>query len=143
RVTEGGTTEVRLRLASTDTLVSRIDERDHVAVAASLEPFFSPASVAVIGASSRAGSIGGELFRNILRGEFVGAAYPVNRSGGSVAGVRAYESVAEIGEPVDLAVVCLPGEAVLEAASEARRAGVRALCVISAGFAETGADGRE
>jgi acetate---CoA ligase (ADP-forming) len=143
RVTEGGTTEVRLRLASTDTLVSRIDERDHVAVAASLKPFFSPASVAVIGASSRTGSIGGELFRNILRGEFVGTAYPVNRSGGSVAGVRAYESVAEIGEPVDLAVVCLPGEAVLEAASEALGAGVRALCVISAGFAETGADGRE
>jgi acetate---CoA ligase (ADP-forming) len=143
RLTEGGTTEVRLRLASTDTLVSRIDERDHVAVAASLEPFFSPASVAVIGASPRAGSIGGELFRNILRGDFVGAAYPVNRSGGSVAGVRAYESVAQIGEPVDLAVVCLPGEAVLEAAAEALRAGVRALCVISAGFAETGADGRE
>jgi len=143
RVTEGGTTEVRLRLASTDALVSRIDERDHVAVAASLEPFFSPASVAVIGASPRTGSVGGELFRNILRGDFVGAAYPVNRSGEPVAGVRAYGSVAEIGEPVDLAVVCVPGNAVLEAAEEALRAGVRALCVISAGFAETGPDGRE
>ena len=138
RTTESGTTEVRLRLASTDTLVSRIDERDHVAVAASLKPFFSPESVAVIGASARARSIGGELFRNILRGDFVGVAYPVNRSGGSVAGVRAYESVAQIGEPVDLAVVCLPGETVLEAAAEALRAGVRALCVISAGFAEIG-----
>jgi acetyl coenzyme A synthetase (ADP forming)-like protein len=124
-------------------LVSRIDERDHVAVAASLQPFFSPASVAVIGASSRAGSIGGELFRNILRGEFAGVAYPVNRSGEPVAGVRAYGSIAEIGEPVDLAVVCLPGDAVLEAAAEALRSGVRALCVVSAGFAETGPDGRE
>jgi acetate---CoA ligase (ADP-forming) len=143
RSTEGGSTEVRLRLAPTDVLVSRIDERDHLAVAASLEPFFSPASVAVIGASSRSGSVGGELFRNILRGDFVGAAYPVNRSGESVAGVRAYRSMAEIGEPVDLAVVCLPGDAVLEAAAEALRAGVRALCVISAGFAETGRDGRE
>jgi acetyl coenzyme A synthetase (ADP forming)-like protein len=143
RTTESGTTEVRLRLASTDTLVARIDERDHVAVAASLKPFFSPDSVAVIGASPRARSIGGELFRNILRGDFVGAAYPVNRSGGSVAGVRAYESVAQIGEPVDLAIVCLPGETVLEAAAEALRAGVRALCVISAGFAETGPAGRE
>jgi acetate---CoA ligase (ADP-forming) len=143
RSTEGGSTEVRLRLAPTDVLVSRIDERDHLAVAASLEPFFSPASVAVIGASSRSGSVGGELFRNILRGDFVGAAYPVNRSGDSVAGVRAYRSMAEIGEPVDLAVVCLPGDTVLEAAAEALRAGVRALCVISAGFAETGPDGRE
>ena len=143
RTTESGTTEVRLRLASTDTLVSRIDERDHVAVAASLKPFFSPDNVAVIGASPRTGSIGGGLFRNILRGDFVGAAYPVNRSGGSVAGVRAYESVAQIGEPVDLAIVCLPGETVLEAVAEALLAGVRALCVISAGFAETGPAGRE
>ena len=143
RVTEGGTTEVRLRLAPTDLLVSRTDERDHVAVAASLQPFFSPAGIAVIGASSRSGSIGGELFRNVLRGEFAGVAYPVNRSGEPVAGVRAYRSIAEIGEPVDLAVVCLPGDAVLDAAAEALSAGVRALCVISAGFAETGSRGRE
>jgi acetyl coenzyme A synthetase (ADP forming)-like protein len=143
RVTEGGTTEVRLRLAPTDLLVSRTDERDHVAVAASLQPFFSPAGIAVIGASSRSGSIGGELFRNVLRGEFAGVAYPVNRSGEPVAGVRAYRSIAEIGEPVDLAVVCLPGDAVLDAAAEALSAGVRALCVISAGFAETGSEGRE
>jgi len=143
RVTEAGTTEVRLRLAPTDLLVSRTDERDHVAVAASLQPFFSPAGIAVIGASSRSGSIGGELFRNVLRGEFAGVAYPVNRSGEPVAGVRAYRSIAEIGEPVDLAVVCLPGDAVLDAAAEALSAGVRALCVISAGFAETGSRGRE
>jgi acetyl coenzyme A synthetase (ADP forming)-like protein len=143
RVTEGGTTEVRLRLAPTDLLVSRTDERDHVAVAASLQPFFSPAGIAVIGASSRSGSIGGELFHNVLRGEFAGVAYPVNRSGEPVAGVRAYRSIAEIGEPVDLAVICLPGDAVLDAAAEALSAGVRALCVISAGFAETGSEGRE
>ena len=143
RVTEAGTIEVRLRLAPTDLLVHRTDERDHVAVAASLQPFFSPAGIAVIGASSRSGSIGGELFRNVLRGEFAGVAYPVNRSGEPVAGVRAYRSIAEIGEPVDLAVVCLPGDAVLDAAAEALSAGVRALCVISAGFAETGSRGRE
>jgi acetate---CoA ligase (ADP-forming) len=143
RVTQGGTAEVRLRLAPTEVLVSRIDQRDHVAVAASLQPFFSPASVAVIGASSRAGSVGGELFRNILRGEFAGVAYPVNRSGEAVAGVRSYRSTTEIGEPVDLAVVCLPADAVLEAAAEVLHSGVRALCVISAGFAETGPEGKE
>jgi acetyl coenzyme A synthetase (ADP forming)-like protein len=130
-----------LRLNRTEALRTRIDERDHVAVAASLEPFFSPATVAVIGASPRAGSIGGELFRNVLRAEFRGVAYPVNRSGESVAGVRAYRSVAEIGEAVDLAVICLPGAAVDAAAEEALAAGVRALCVISAGFAEVGPEG--
>jgi acetate---CoA ligase (ADP-forming) len=141
RMLEAGITEVRLKLDTTEALRSRIDERDHVAVAASLEPFFKPATVAVVGASSRAGSIGGELFRNVLRGEFRGVAYPVNRSGESVAGVHAYRSIAEIDDAVDLAVVCLPGGTVLEAAEEALRAGVRALCVISAGFAEIGPEG--
>jgi len=69
RVTEGGTTEVRLRLAPTDLLVSRTDERDHVAVAASLQPFFSPAAIAVIGASSRSGSIPRGVCRRGLSGE--------------------------------------------------------------------------
>jgi acetyl coenzyme A synthetase (ADP forming)-like protein len=141
RTLEAGNTEVRLKLDTTESLRTRMDERDHVAVRASLEPFFRPATVAVIGASSRAGSIGGELFRNVLRGEFRGVAYPVNRSGDPVAGVRAYRRTADIEGTVDLAVVCLPGGAVLEAAEEALAAGVRALCVISAGFAETGPEG--
>jgi acetyl coenzyme A synthetase (ADP forming)-like protein len=143
RTMEHGAVEVRLRVEATGVVRTRIDERDHVAVAASLEPFFAPNAVAVIGASPRAGSIGGELFRNVLRGEFTGVAYPVNRSAEPVAGVRAYQTVAAIGEPVDLAIVCVPGSAVLDAAAEALAAGVRALCVISAGFAETGAEGIE
>lgn len=138
RETVGGTTEVHLTLAATERFRERVDERDHLGVVTSLAPFFDPATVAVIGASPRAGSIGGELFRNILRGEFRGVAFPVNRSGESVAGVRAHRRVAEIGELVDLAVVCLPGPAVFAAAAEALDAGVRGLCVISAGFAEIG-----
>jgi acetyl coenzyme A synthetase (ADP forming)-like protein len=141
RETVLGTTEVRLALGPTETLRHRVDERDHVGVVSSLAPLFEPRALAVIGASPRAGSIGGELFRNVLRAEYTGVAYPVNRSGVAVAGVRAYTSVAEIGDPVDLAVVCLPGPAVIDAAAEALVAGVRALCVISAGFAETGAEG--
>jgi len=142
RQTVLGTAEVRLALATTETLRTRVDERDHVGVVSSLRPFFAPETVAVVGASARTGSIGGELFRNVLRGEFQGVCFPVNRSGGSVAGVRAYRNLAEIGMPVDLAVICLPGPSVLEAAEEALAAGVRALCVISAGFAEIGAEGR-
>ncbi|MDX6412926.1 MAG: hypothetical protein QOH23_336 [Gaiellaceae bacterium] len=141
RVLDAGTVEVRLQLEATESLRTRIDERDHVAVAASLKPFFEPSSIAVVGASPRAGSIGGELFRNVLRADFRGVAFPVNRSGDSVAGVRSYRGIGEIGEPVDLAVICLPGGAVLEAAREALAAGVRALCVISAGFAEIGPAG--
>jgi len=96
----------------------------------------------VIGASARRGSIGGELFRNVLAADFAGAAYPVNRGGEPVAGVRGYTRVGDIPDQVELVVVCLPGEHVLAAVQEALEAGVRAVCVISAGFAEIGAEGR-
>ena len=85
--------------------------------------------------------IGGELFRNIIEADFAGAAYPVNPAGEAVAGVRAYRTIEEIPDPVDLAVICVPGARVLAAAEEALRKGVPALCVISAGFAEVGSEG--
>jgi acetate---CoA ligase (ADP-forming) len=143
RELQGGELEVRFPIAPTERYEARVAERDHTAVRASLQPFFEPRSVAVIGASRRRGSIGGELFRNILEGDFAGAAYPVNRDGEPVAGVRGYESVEQIPETVDLAVIALPGAAVLEAAEQALRAGVRALVIISAGFAEVGGEGVE
>jgi acetyl coenzyme A synthetase (ADP forming)-like protein len=141
RELSGGEVEIVFPIASTERYEARVDERDHVAVTASLRPFFEPGTVAVLGASRRRGSIGGELFRNILQADFIGAAYPVNRDGSAVAGVRAYASVAELPETPDLAVVCLPAAAVVEAAEQVLARGTRALVVISAGFAETGAEG--
>jgi len=73
----------------------------------------------------------------------VQAAYPVNLKAEPVGGVRAYSSIEEIPDQIELAVICLPGELVLDAAEDALAAGVRALAVISAGFAETGSDGIE
>ena len=143
RELDGGEVEVRFPIAATERYLELVAERDHTAVTASLRPFFEATSVAVVGASRRRGSIGGELFRNVVAGDFLGAAYPVNRSGESVAGVRAYTSLAEIPETVDLAVIALPAERVLEAAEDALRAGVRAVIVISAGFAEVGSEGLE
>jgi len=140
RVEDGGV-EVRLTIEPTGEYRDRVDERDHVAVAASLRPFFSPRTVAVVGASSRRGSIGGELYRNVLEAGFDGIAYPVNLRGEPVAGVRAYTSVAELPDTVDLAVICVAGEHVPAAAEDALRAGTKALCVISAGFAEIGPEG--
>ena len=143
RELEGGEVEVQFPIARTESYSEHVEARDHEAVVASLEPFFQPRSVAVIGASKRHGSIGGELFRNILAGDFAGTAYPVNRDGEPVAGVRAYASIEEIPDAVDLAVITLPGAVVIEAAEQALRKGVRALVVISAGFAEIGSDGLE
>jgi acetate---CoA ligase (ADP-forming) len=143
RELDGGEFEVRFPIAPTERYRERVDERDHLAVTASLRPFFEPKSVAVIGASRRHGTIGGELFRNVLAADFGGAAYPVNRDGEPVGGVPAYKSIADLPEVVDLAVVCLPGPLVREAAEAALTRGVKALCVISSGFAEVGAEGRE
>ena len=139
----GGVVEVQFPIAMTERFELSVEERDHTAVVASLRSFFEPTSVAVVGASPRRGTIGGELFRNVLEGDFAGAAYPVNPKGSAVAGVRGYASVAEIPDPVDLAVIAVPGEHVLGAAEEALRHGVRALVVISAGFAEVGSEGAE
>src|SRR3954463_12036636 len=142
RELEHGEVEVSFPIAPTEAFQERVEERDHVAVAASLRPFFEPSSVAVIGASRRRGSIGGELFRNVIDADFTGAAYPVNRGAEPVSGVRAYASIGEIPDPVDLAVICLPGAQAVDAAADALAKGVRAICVISAGFGETGAEGR-
>ena len=139
----GGEVEIAFPIKSTERYEARVDERDHVAVTASLRPFFEPRTVAVVGASRRRGSIGGELFRNVLDADFVGAAYPINRDGTAVAGVRAYTTIADVPEAVDLAVICVPAASVLEAAEQALAHGTRALVVISAGFAETGQGGAE
>jgi acetyl coenzyme A synthetase (ADP forming)-like protein len=143
RELDQGEVEVEFPIAPTAGFFAQVDRRDHAAVRASLEPFFAPRAVAVLGASPRRGSIGGELYRNILQSDFQGAAYPVNRDGGAVAGVRGYSTVEEIPDEVDLAVICVPGEHVVAAAEACLRRGIRALCVISAGFAEMGADGAE
>src|SRR6266508_1262283 len=138
---ESGTTEVRLAIAPTLTYRAAVDERDHVGVTASLAPFFQPRTVAVVGASTRRGSIGGELFRNILESGFTGVAYPVNPKAAAIAGVKAYPSMTDIPDPVDLAVFCLPADSILAEAEAALAGGTKALCVISAGFAETGIEG--
>ena len=143
RELEQGEIEVEFPIARTASFFEQVDRRDHAAVRASLEPFFTPRSVAVLGASPRRGSIGGELFRNILQADFAGSAYPVNREGAAVGGVHGYAAVADIPDVVDLAVICVPGEFVLASAEACLRRGIRALCVISAGFAETGEDGAE
>ena len=141
RTIKDGVVEVSFAITPTELYRTRVDERDHAAVAASLRPFFQPSSVAVIGASRRRGSIGGELFRNMLAADFAGATFPINRGADPVAGVRGYASIADVGAAVDLAVLCLPATLVEDAARTALAAGVKALCVISSGFAEVGREG--
>lgn len=111
--------------------------------AASLRPLLYPRSVAVAGASRDPSSVGHRILQGLLRAGFTGAVYPVNPSAEAVASVKAYPSVEAIGEPVDLAVVAVPAAVVPEVVESCARAEVRALVVVSAGFAETGAEGRD
>ncbi|MEW6221412.1 MAG: acetate--CoA ligase family protein [Thermodesulfobacteriota bacterium] len=106
-----------------------------------LAAIFSPSSVAVIGASNRPGSVGRSVFGNLLAADFAGTVYPVNVRAKSVCGVRAYPSLADLPEPVDLGVVIVPAAGVPAVAREAAAAGVKGLVVIAAGFRETGAAG--
>lgn len=118
-------------------------EHEQRAVAASLLPVFYPRSVAVIGASRDPGSIGGRLMRNVLDGRFSGAVYPVNPSSPVVGSVRAYRSVLDIPDPVDVAVVIVPAESVIPVVAECAEKGVKGLVIISAGFSETGDEGAQ
>ncbi len=142
RSLSAGELEFNVELKENDGSIAQADARRHVAASASLDPLFQPKSVAVIGASRRPGTIGHEIFRNLLSGGFAGPVYPINPAAHQVASVRAFASVAEVPDQVDLAIISVPEQAVLSAAEEALTAGVRALVVVSAGFAEMGPEGR-
>ena len=107
-----------------------------------LAALFSPASVAVIGASEREGSVGRTVLWNLIRSPFGGTVYPVNPRHHSVLGVRACAGVSAIPEPVDLAVIATPAATVPDLIEECAAAGVRAAIVLSAGFREVGAEGQ-
>jgi acetate---CoA ligase (ADP-forming) len=121
--------------------LERFERREQVAATAAMRAFFEPRSVAVVGASRRRGTVSGELFHNLLEAGFNGPVYPVNPKASVVQSVVAYRSVLEVPGPVDLAVLALPAPYVVEAAGECAAKGVRAIVVISAGFAETGPEG--
>ncbi len=136
-----GVVHVEFPVGARESLRERVELRERVAAANSILPFFRPRSVAVIGASRDPAAIGSLIFRAILRGNFAGAVYPVNRQATSVHGVRAHASVGDLPEPPDLAVIAVPADGAVEAAREALATGCRALLVLTSGFAEAGPPG--
>ena len=122
--------------------LERFERRGQTAAIAAMEAFLAPRSVAVIGASRSRGTIGGEVFHNLLATGFNGPVYPVNPGAEVVQSVVAYADVRDIPGPVDLAVIVVPAALVVDVARQCGEKGVRALVVISSGFAETGEEGR-
>ena len=107
-----------------------------------LDNLFEPRRVAVVGAGRKPSSVGYVVLDNLLDGAFEGVVYPVNPTRESVHGVQAYASVGDTPVTPDLAVVCTPAAAVPEVVRSCGDAGVRAVAVLSAGFRETGDEGR-
>jgi len=140
---EPGLIKVELPTSLSPEAVVRFDERERTAAVAAVRSVIEPRSVAVIGASRRRGTVGGEVLHNLLSAEFQGSIYVVNPRADVVQTLPAYRSVIDIPDRVELAVVVVPAEQVVSVAQECATAGVRALVVISSGFAETGAAGTQ
>ncbi|WP_303163477.1 acetate--CoA ligase family protein [uncultured Sutterella sp.] len=106
-----------------------------------LDSILKPRAVAVVGASTRPHTIGSDLLKRLIEFGFKGGIYPVNPKGGEIKGLRAYKTVADLPDGVDLAVIVVNASRVLEAVDECHAKGIKGLVVISAGFKETGAEG--
>ena len=123
-----------------DGYLDSVAARESSADVASLRPLLLPASVAVIGASRRRGTVGREILRNIVTGGFTGTVYPVNPRATSMEGLHCLASADDLPERVDLAVLAVPPAAVVDVAEHCGRRGVRSLVVITSGLAEHGPD---
>jgi acetyl coenzyme A synthetase (ADP forming)-like protein len=109
----------------------------------SLDAIFKPRSIAIIGATTRRGSIGREIISNLFNFEFNGMIFPVNPRYEYIHSTKAYPTVLSIPDPVDLAVIIVPKEHVLMAAEDCGRKGVKGMVIITAGFKEVGGEGIE
>ncbi|AWW37146.1 bifunctional GNAT family N-acetyltransferase/acetate--CoA ligase family protein [Streptomyces cadmiisoli] len=144
---EDGVVRLEFGLEPTDRSLAVQRAREQRAEARSVRRLLSPGSIAVVGAGRTPGGVGRGLLGNIREAGFTGRLYAVNSAlppgRTDLDGVPAFASVRDIDEPVDLAVVAVPAEYVPEVVTECGEHGVQGLVVISAGYAESGPDGRE
>jgi acetyl coenzyme A synthetase (ADP forming)-like protein len=138
-----GLVRVQFPTSLTSEARARFEAREQVAAMNAVRGMLAPRSVAVVGAGRKRGTIGGEVFHNLMDGGFNGPVYPVNPSADVVQSVHAYKSILDIPGPVDMAVIVVPPRLVMQAAHECATKGVHGMVVITAGFAETGPAGRE
>ncbi|MDT7579154.1 MAG: hypothetical protein QOK35_418, partial [Pseudonocardiales bacterium] len=141
RAFEDGVLHLEFDVDPTERSMEVRDSREQRAEARSVHNVLHPRSVAVIGASTDPGEIGNAVLLHLLRGNFAGPVYPVTPDARSVGGVRAYASVTDIPDEVDLAVVAVPAAGTGDVMDSCLAKGVRALVVLSSGYAAPGADG--
>lgn len=136
-----GVVDVHMDLTPTETLAAAIEERHRLAAVHSIERLLKPRSIAVIGAGEKPGTIGHEVFANLIDGNFCGPLYPVHPTAPAIAGIKAYPTVIHIPDQIDLAVIAVPSNQVASVIEQCAEAGVHTAVVISAGFAEVDTDG--
>jgi acetate---CoA ligase (ADP-forming) len=108
-----------------------------------LDVFFRPKSIAVVGATRDVKGLGGSVLDNIIKVGFPGPVYPINPKADEIAGLKAYPSVLDVPDSVDLAVVTTPARFVPQVVEQCGKKGCRGMIIISAGFREVGAEGRK
>ena len=108
-----------------------------------LDKIMKPKSIAVVGASTKEHTIGSDIMKRLQEYNFNGKIYPVNPKGGIIEGLQAYTSVLEIPGEVDLAIIVVNAKFVLSTIDQCHEKGIKGLCIITAGFKETGAEGAE
>jgi acetyltransferase len=108
-----------------------------------LDKIMKPKSIAVIGASTKAKTIGSEMMQRLRDYKFTGAVYPINPKAESIEGFKAYPTVLDVPGDIDFAVLIIPKQFVLDTLAQCNEKGIKGICIISAGFKETGAAGVE
>jgi acyl-CoA synthetase (NDP forming) len=127
-------------LAMTVSRALNNNEKDHASMPHPLDSLFAPDSIALIGASRDLEKIPGRLLSMLRKNEFPGKIFPINPNYGDIDGLKCYPAIADVGQPIDLAIVMIPAGVVLGALEQCAAAGVKNAVIISSGFAEEGGD---
>jgi acetyltransferase len=108
-----------------------------------LDAIFKPKSVAIVGASTKPGTVGNDLVLNLVKDHYTGKIYPVNPKADEIHGQKVYKTLADIPDQIDLAILVVPAKIINSVVKEAKEKGVKGLVIISAGFKEIGKEGLE
>jgi acetate---CoA ligase (ADP-forming) len=136
QVLENGVYQIAFSIIKTPVVEQQKDERASQAVIKSLTSIFKPRSVAVVGASNRTGAMGQLIFQNLVQCGFKGRLYPINPKDDTVMSLKAYPSVIDVPDEIDLAIISVPSTQILNIVDECGRKKVKGLIVIADGFRE-------
>ena len=142
RSSDAGVEKVVFPIAATPGYEEKSALRSEAAAAASMAPLFAPRSVAVVGASQVPGKIGAAIFQNLVAAGFRGDLYPINPNAREIGGRPSFPRVSDVPGEVDLAVIAVPAARVEDALDDCIAKNVKGVVVITAGFGETGEEGR-